>query len=223
MPDGFFEIMSRLKCPDMSAIETSPHFKSTLADYKNIIKFCKTRQPIPAISPDQSAEILKSVRSEVNDFYSITANHFIHAGSAGFAHFHFLLSIVISNVHLAGLDELNTVWSCIIYKGHSKDKESDLSYRNISTCPFFAKCADIYVGRLNKPGWKAYQAETQFQGEGSSHELAPVLFTETIQYSLFVNLKPVYALCLDAMSAFDKIIRQTNIPGMGQSPYGSDS
>ena len=211
MPDGFFDSMSRLKCPDMSAIETTPHFKSTLADYENIIKFCKTRQPIPAISLDQASDILKSVRSDVNDFYSITANHFIHAGAAGISHFHFLLSTVISNVNLAGLDELNTAWSCIIYKGHSKDKESDRSYRNISTCPFIAKCADLYVGRLNNPGWKACQAETQFQGEGSSHELAAVLFTETIQYSLFVNLKPVYALCLDAMSAFDKIVRQCAI------------
>ena len=211
VPDGFYDSMSRLKCPDMSVIENTPQFTSTLADYENIIKFCKSRQPIPAISPEQSSEILKSVRPDVNDFYSITANHFIHAGPAGLAHFHFLLSTVINNVNLAGLDELNTAWSCILYKGHSKDKESDRSYRNISTCPFIAKCADLYVGKLNNPGWLACQAETQFQGEGSSHELAAVLFTETIQYSLFVNLKPVYALCLDAMSAFDKIVRQCAI------------
>ena len=147
----------------------------------------------------------------MNDFYSITANHFIHAGPAGFHHFHFLLSTIISNINLADLDELNTAWACIIYKCHSKDKESDRSYRNISTCPFLAKCADIYAGQLYGAGWAACQAETQFQGEGSSHELAALLFTETIQYSLHVNLKPVYALCLDAMSAFDKIVRECAI------------
>ena len=187
VPDGFYDSLSRLKCPDMSVIETTPQFMSTLADYDNIIKFCKTRQPIPAISPEQSCEILKSVRSDVNDFYSITANHFLHAGPAGINHFHFLLSTIINNVNLVGLDELNTAWSCILYKGHSKDKESDRSYQNISTCPFIAKCADLYVGKLNNLGWLSCQAETQFQGESFSHELAAVLFTETIQYSLFVN------------------------------------
>ena len=166
---------------------------------------------MPPISVEQSTEILRSVKAEVNDFYSITANHFIHAGPAGIQHFHFLLSTIISNINLAGLDELNTAWSCIIYKGHSKDKESDRSYRNISTCPFLAKCADIYAGKLYGAGWAACQAETQFQGEGSSHELAALLFTETLQYSQIVNFKPVFALCLDAMSAFDKIVRECAI------------
>ena len=36
VPDGFFDSMSSLKCPDMSSIESSPHFQSTLADYENI-------------------------------------------------------------------------------------------------------------------------------------------------------------------------------------------
>ena len=95
-----------------------------------------------------------------------------------------------------------------MYKGHSKDKESDRLYRNILTCPFLAKCADVYAGKLYGEGWASVQAETQFQGEGSSHELAALLFSETIQHSLFINKKPVYALLLDAMSAYDKIVRQ---------------
>ena len=200
--------MSRLKHPDLSNIEKTPHFQSTLYDYKNIVKMCESRQKMPPISVEQSTEILRCVKPEVNDYYSITANHFINAGPAGIHHFHFLLSTVISNVNLAGLDELNTAWACILYKGHSKDKESDRSYRNISTCPFLAKCIDIYAGKLYGAGWAECQAETQFQGEGSSHELAALLFTETIQCSLFLNKKPVYALLLDAMSAFDKILRQ---------------
>ena len=163
---------------------------------------------MPPISFQQSSDILFSVKADVNDFFSITANHFIHAGHAGISHFHFLLSSIINNVNLAGLDELNTAWACILYKGHLKDKESDRSYRNISTCPFLAKCADVYAGKLYGEGWASVQAETQFQGEGSSHELAALLFSETIQHSLFINKKPVYALLLDAMSAYDKIVRQ---------------
>ena len=211
VPDGFFHSMNGLKHPDMSLIHNTPHFQATLFDYKNIIKICREKSPIPPISAQQSAEILFGVRASVNDFYSITANHFINAGQAGIAHHHFLLSALISNVNLSGIEELNNAWACILYKGHQKDRESDRSYRTISTCPFLAKCADIYIGRLYTPGWSACQAETQFQGQGSSHELSALLLTETIQHSTFVNKKPVFTLMLDAKSAFDKIVRQCAI------------
>ena len=211
VPDGFFHSMSDLKQPDMNLIHNTPEFKATLFDYENIIKICQSKSPIPAISPQQSSAILFSVRAGVNDFYSVTANHFINAGPAGIAFHHFLLSALISNVNFSGIEELNNAWACILYKGHQKDPESDRSYRTISTCPFLAKCADIYVGRLYNTGWSACQAETQFQGEGSSHELSALLLTETIQHSIFINKKPVFALMLDAKSAFDKIVRQCAI------------
>ena len=57
-------------------------------------------------------------------------------------------STLIKNVNLSKLEELNTVWACILYKGHWKDKESDRSYRTISTCPILAKALDVYVGQL---------------------------------------------------------------------------
>ena len=211
VPDGFYHSMSDLKHPDMTLIHNTPHFQATLFDYNNIIKICQTRSQIPPITAQQSAEILFSVRASVNDFYSVTANHFINAGQAGIAHHHILLSAILSNVHLSGIEELNNAWACILYKGHQKDRESDRSYRTISTCPFLAKCADIYIGRLYSSGWSACQAETQFQGEGSSHELSALLLTETIQHSLFINKRPIFALMLDAKSAFDKIVRQCAI------------
>ena len=37
-------------------------------------------------------------------------------------------------------------------------------------------------------------------------DLAYLLLTETIHYSLYTSKLPVYALMLDAMSAFDKIV-----------------
>ena len=55
------------------------------------------------------------------------------------------------------------------------------------------------------------QAETQFQGPDSSHELAALLLTETIQYSLYVIKKPLYVIFLNAKSAFDKILRESII------------
>ena len=142
----------------------------------------------------------------MNDFYSITANHFINAGKA--EHFFFLLQALISNINLATLDELNTVWACILYKGHSKDKNSDRFYRTISTCPLLAKALDTYVGQLSSDSWAAAQAPTQFQGSGSSHELASLLLTECIQHSIYKSKKPVFILLLDAKSAFDMVVRE---------------
>ena len=69
-----------------------------------------------------STEILLSLKPEVNDYYSITSSHFVNAGHAGFAHFHYLLSAVIKNVNIASLEELNTIWACILYKGHGKER-----------------------------------------------------------------------------------------------------
>ena len=69
MPDGFYDSMSQLKCPNMSNIESSPYFQSTLADYENIVKICKTRSKMPPISLGQSKEILFSVKPDVNDFF----------------------------------------------------------------------------------------------------------------------------------------------------------
>ena len=137
-----------------------------------------------------------------------TANHFINAGKAGFEHFFFLLSALMKNIKLASLEELNNVWACILYKGHGKSKNSDRSYRTISTCPLLAKALDTYVGQLYGEGWSNVQAPTQFQGSGSSHELAAILLTECIQHSLFTVKKPAFVLLLDAKSAFDKVVRE---------------
>ena len=211
VPDGFFASLSALKSPDMSNIHSTPQYQSTLADFQHILKICRSGEPIPDISPKVSTEILLSLKSSVNDFFSITASHFTNAGRAGFAHFHFLLSALIKNVNLASLEELNTIWACILYKGHGKDKESDRSYRTISTCPLLAKALDTYAGQLNRDNWANVEAATQFQGAGSSHELAALLLTESVQHSLFTSKKPLFVLLLDAKSAFDKVVRECAI------------
>ena len=50
------------------------------------------------------------------------------------------------------------------------------------------------------------QAETQFQGSGSSHELAALVLTEAVQHAVFSAKKPLFVIMLDAKSAFDKIL-----------------
>ena len=67
---------------------------------------------------------------------------------------------------------------------------------------------DIYVKDLHAVSWNEDQSEVQFQGEGSSHELAAVLLTEAIQHSLHTLKDPIYALYLDAESAFDVVLQE---------------
>ena len=106
------------------------------------------------------------MRKDVSDLFSITASHFINAGVAGLKHFHLLMSTIIYNINNASLNELNDIWAMILYKGHSKDKESDRSYRTISTCPLIAKCLDIFIGQRSYTSWREVQTSTQVQGEG---------------------------------------------------------
>ena len=58
------------------------------------------------------------------------------------------MNCVISDVNNATIEELNTALGLILYKGHKKDKNSDRSYRTISTCPFIAKAIDLYLRDL---------------------------------------------------------------------------
>ena len=206
--DGFFESLANLKAPDMSPIHETQAFTDTLQDYKNVMELAKSGEAIPAIELYQSVELLYSVRSEVNDLFSITASHFINAGAAGLRHFHLLMSTLISNLNNSSLHELNDIWAMILYKGHSKDKESDRSYRTISTCPLLAKCLDLYIGQRYYDSWRQAQAPTQFQGEGSSHDLAALLLTEVIQHRIHHDKAPLLGIFLDAMSAFDVVVRQ---------------
>ena len=103
---------------------------------------------------------------------------------------------------------MNTIYACVLFKGHGKDKEQARSYRTISTCPLLVKALDCYIRELALDRWTQQQAPTQFQGRGMSHELASILLTESIQYSLNASNRPLYALFLDARSAFDRVIKE---------------
>ena len=67
---------------------------------------------------------------------------------------------------------------------------------------------------MNLDAWNDDQAETQFQGEGSSHELAALLLTECIQHSLYTLKQPIFTLFLDAQSAFDVVQRELLIKNL---------
>ena len=74
-----------------------------------------------------------------------------------------------------------------------------------------AKALDKYIGTLYADGWQNVQAPTQFQGPGSSHDLASLLLSETVSHSVHNAKLPVFLLLLDAKSAFDKVIHECAI------------
>ena len=116
-----------------------------MADYKHIKMLCMEKFDLPTVSLDKSTSILRRIKPTVKDLYSITANHYINAGSSGLVHFNMLLNAFILNVNNCSIGELNSVLAIQLHKGHNKDKTIDTSYRTISTCPLFAKGLDILV------------------------------------------------------------------------------
>ena len=98
------------------------------------------------------------------------------------------------------------MYALLLYKGHSKERTLDFSYRTISTCPLVAMGLDILVRDHSIEKWNIQQAATQYQGEGSTHELASLLITELIHHSKFASRKSIFLLFLDAKSAFDTVL-----------------
>ena len=206
--DGFYDSMTALKSCDLEYVSSDPHLAHHFINYQHILKICEEKKDIPEICLDQAAKLLKRMKAHVTDINGITPLHFLHAGEEGVRHFAALMNVFISEVKNVTLPELNTVLGVILSKGQKKDKNSDRSYRTISTCPFLAKSLDLYVRDLYQDLWNDTTASTQYLATGSSHELASLLVTEMIQYSLHVKDQPVYLLVLDAQSAYDRCLRQ---------------
>ena len=208
--DGFYDSISRLKSLDWNTLNKSSTLEQYFEDFRHILDICRSSssEKIPPVSFSKAVKILDNLRPEVNDYYSITANHYKNAGPPGYRHFYLLMNAFIADLDSICISEINTVYACILFKGHGKDKHSDRSYRTISTCPLVAKGLDTYIRELNIDTWKADQADTQYQAEARSHELACLLLTECIQHSIYTARRPIYILYLDAKSAFDNVIYQ---------------
>ena len=204
--DGFYDSIQDLKTFKYSSVQDKPSYHRYSSDYHHILSMCGKGPKIPEITLEKSSEILRKIRPNVNDLNSITANHFLHAGETGFLHYFLLLKILLNDVTNITITEVNVVHATILFKGHSKDKTLARSYRTISTCPLVAKGLDIYLRDINLSTWNADQALTQYLGDGSSHGLAALLLTETLQYSKHVLHQPAFVLYLDARAAFDNVL-----------------
>ena len=215
--DGFYRSITELK--SKSSVEAETEVSEYIRDYKYILEICQNKRDLPNIPTSTSTKILLGMKKTVNDYFSITPAHYINAGDAGLDHFNHLLNFIIDDVNNATVEELNACYALLLHKGHGKSRNLDKAYRTISTCPLLSKALDLYIRELHEDKWKACQAETQYQGEGSCHELAALLVTELIQHSLNTLKEPAYFLFLDAKSAFDRVlpellIRQLYLAGM---------
>ena len=206
--DGFYDSISSLKKLDTSDLSQSSSYISSLEDLKNIMKICSTGTPVPQISLQKTKQIVKRIRPSVADYFSITGYHYLHGGDVALEHLHFLLNGILHDLNNMQVDELNIAWACILYKGHSKERSSERSYRTISTCPFISKVLDSYIADLYSSFWNNKTASTQFQRPSSSHELAALALTETVHFSVNTLSKPAFVLYLDAKSAFDRVLHQ---------------
>ena len=206
--DGFFESMSSLKTCDLEALSQDPLLSEYFSNYSHILKICHDKQNIPPVSTKKAADLLKRMKKNVTDIYGITAQHYNYAGQSGIDHLASQLNSILSDVKNGTIKELNVALGLIYYKGHQKDKNSDRSYRTISTCPFVAKVLDLYMRDLYQNKWDTCTAPTQYQAPGSCHELASIMITEVVQYSLHIRDLPVYLLVLDAQSAFDRCLKE---------------
>ena len=210
--DGFYDSLQNLKSVDCTSLVSSESYSSFAEDFEGIMEICANGDKMPPITRTKSDEILLKIKPGVSDLYSITASHYINAGEVGLQHFFLLLSSLITNVQNITITEVNSVFATVLFKGHEKDKTSDRSYRTISICPLVAKALDLYTRELNMAKWNRDQADVQFMGEGSSHDLSALLLTETVQSSLYTVKKPLFALFLDVKSAFDSVLRKILIP-----------
>ena len=213
VPDGFFEALLKLKVPDTPAQDSDPSFMAASNTYLNIIKVAKSGPPIPAISIDEAEALLKRLRQDVLDLFSISARHYSAAGQAGLHHFAAILNLLIANVNLTSAEELNSAWAIMLHKGHGKPRSSCRSWRCISTCPLVAKALDLYVADLHQDDWSEAAAPTQFMKTGSSHELASLLLTESIVYATLTLGIALWVLLLDKQAAFDSVLKEHVIAG----------
>ena len=105
--DGLFESILKLKSLDNTRLTSSPNHVSLMEDYENVMYICRHQASIPTISIAKSTAILKRIKSSVMDLFSITSDHYINAGTAGFIHFNVLLNAFIADINNTSIEELN--------------------------------------------------------------------------------------------------------------------
>ena len=117
VPDGIYSSIKELK----TNLDASNHDCSAIdfdVEYQVILEICQSGQTIPPLSRTKTEKILRLMKKDVNDVFSIAAAHFLYAGDDGVDHFHLILNAIITNINLAGASELNSIYASVLHKGH---------------------------------------------------------------------------------------------------------
>ena len=177
--------MTTLKQCDIEELRKDPKLSHQFANYDHIMKICADQPPIPPISLDRSTKVLKSLKKNVIDFYSITPLHYLNAGQEGLAHYNYLLNAIISDTNNAKVEELNIANGNILFKGHNKDKNSHRSYRTI-------KSVDFYLRELYHDKW-----------DNAKHPLSTkeVVAPMSLPHSLSLKLSSIHCMLLISQSS----------------------
>ena len=203
--DGIYHSIAALKKRNLEKFNSSVQFSDYVSEYGHIIELCRKGKPLPMISEVDALKLLKRMKPNVPDISSLTPNHFLLAGPVGWKLFALILNSIIVDISNSSIPQINLAYACVLHKGHNKDRTSSKSYRTISSCPVIAKALDMHVRDLHLKEWNEDQSVVQFQGEGSSHELAALLLTECILFSTITQKTPLFVLYLDAQAAFDVV------------------
>ena len=107
VPDGFYRGCKSLKVPDSSTFTSNPNFCTASSNFHHIIQICQAGPPIPTITESESKKLLERLRPEFKDLYSISACHYISAGTAGIYQFCVLFNILIHDINLSAISEVN--------------------------------------------------------------------------------------------------------------------
>ena len=124
VPDGFYSALTSLKVPDSSTLTSNPNFLTASSNLQHILQICLAGPPIPSITEPETEKLLRRLRPEVRDFYSISARHYLAAGTAGIQHFCSLLNILIDDVKLSSIPEVHSAWAIMLHKGHGEARSS---------------------------------------------------------------------------------------------------
>ena len=116
--DGFFSLV-QLKIPSKLLSFPSPW---AVKIFSYIVKTSSRGVKITYVTYKQAFNLLSSLKPDVKDLFSTTPLHYLKAGVLGITHFMNILNLVVENVNMSTLEELNSMWSIMLYKGGSKPR-----------------------------------------------------------------------------------------------------
>ena len=187
----------------------------------HIINKCKDTY----IHQEISTEEIKRAVSKLNtnkaeDFYGLTAEHFIHGSESLLQHLQHLLNICFKFCYIPDLLKIGTLFPVFKNKGDVKNAKN---YRGITITPTYSKIIEKILKERENP--KIIISQNPLQKgftEGTSPLICELFIEEFERESKDLKL-PVYIALLDGKSAFDVVVHANLIRRMFQIDFTEQS